>query len=157
MGLLSCFSLAFLGFLIVSGVGAISCPSGWLFYQGNCYGLFQDKLTWAEAEIDCQSQSHNGHLASIASQAEGAVLAKHIKASQQDCVTVWIGLHDPQKNGRWRWSDRSLVSYKPWLTGQPDNYKQQEYCTELRCDEEYLSWNDVICKTELPYLCKFEL
>ncbi|XP_060102033.1 lithostathine-1-beta-like [Heteronotia binoei] len=161
MGLLSCFNLAFLGFLIAGpsprGVGALSCPSGWLFYQGNCYGLFQDKLTWAEAEIDCQSQGRNGHLTSITSQAEGAVLANLIKASPLDDVNVWIGLHDPQKNGRWRWSNRSLVNYKSWFTGMPDNYKNQEYCTELWRQSGYVGWNDVNCKHERPYICKYEL
>ncbi|KYO19463.1 hypothetical protein Y1Q_0015798 [Alligator mississippiensis] len=27
-----------------------SCPRGWLFYRGNCYGLFLQPLPWAEAE-----------------------------------------------------------------------------------------------------------
>nr|XP_056702625.1 regenerating islet-derived protein 4-like [Euleptes europaea] len=79
------------------GVGASSCPGGWMFYQGSCYGFFQDKLSWAEAEIECQSQGRNGHLASIWSRAEGAVLARHIKMYRQECVPVWIGLHDPQR------------------------------------------------------------
>ncbi|XP_054844914.1 C-type lectin-like [Eublepharis macularius] len=157
MGLLSCLSLAFLGLLIAGAEGS-SCPSGWLFYQGSCYGLFHDRVTWAEAEIDCQSQGRNGHLASIASQAEGMVLAKHIMAYQKGCVNVWIGLFDYHKNGRWRWSDRSLVNYKAWFTNMPDNFQQSgEYCVELWCQAGYVRWNDVVCKEERPYICKFDL
>ncbi|XP_015273059.1 PREDICTED: C-type lectin BfL-2-like, partial [Gekko japonicus] len=136
------------------GVGALSCPTGWMFYQGSCYGFFEDKMNWAEAEIDCQSQGTNGHLASIGSRAEGAVLARHIQANQQDCVNVFIGLHNPQRNRRWRWSDRSLVNFKSWLPGMPDNFNQlEEYCTELWCQAGYVSWNDVHCKEARPYLC----
>ncbi|XP_015266198.1 PREDICTED: C-type lectin-like, partial [Gekko japonicus] len=116
-------------------VGAFSCPTGWMFYQGSCYGFFQDKMTWAEAEIDCQSHDRNGHLASIGSRAEGVVLAKHIQAYQQELFTIWIGLHDPQRKRRWRWSDRSLVNFKAWGPGSPDNYLNNEYCVELRTQE----------------------
>ncbi|KAL8222662.1 UNVERIFIED_CONTAM: hypothetical protein K2H54_077870 [Gekko kuhli] len=84
------------------------------------------------------------------------MLARHIQSSQQECVHVWIGLHDPQKNGRWRWSDRSLVNFKAWLAGMPDNYKQEEYCAHLRCQEGYVAWNDLNCKTQLAYLCKYD-
>uniref|UniRef100_A0ACB8FM51 Uncharacterized protein n=1 Tax=Sphaerodactylus townsendi TaxID=933632 RepID=A0ACB8FM51_9SAUR len=136
-------------------------------------------MTWAEAEIDCQSQGTNGHLASISSKAEGAVLARHIKASLQGCQHVWIGLHDPQrpkpgsrrltpkvkalkqfqyyKNRRWRWSDRSIVNYRSWGTGEPSNFENDEYCVELLCDSDYLTWNDQNCKDESPYICEFEL
>ncbi|XP_048356770.1 C-type lectin-like isoform X6 [Sphaerodactylus townsendi] len=161
MGLLPWVTLAFCGFLVAGpgprGVEAISCPGGWMFYQGHCYGFFQDKMTWAEAEIDCQSQGPNGHLASISSKAEGAVLARHIKASQQDCQHVWIGLHDPQRNRRWRWSDRSIVNYRSWGLDQPDNFGNNEYCGHILCDKGYLEWNDVNCKYERRYICEFVL
>ncbi|XP_048356131.1 C-type lectin-like [Sphaerodactylus townsendi] len=161
MGPLPWFALVFFGFLIAGpcprGVQAMSCPGGWMFYGGSCYGLFQDKMSWAEAEIDCQSQGTNGHLASISTKAEGAVLARHIKASQQDCQNVWIGLHDPQRNRHWRWSDWSIVSYRPWVPGGPDNAGNKEYCVELSCDKDYLAWNDVNCKSENWYVCEFVL
>uniref|UniRef100_A0ACB8FLG5 Uncharacterized protein n=1 Tax=Sphaerodactylus townsendi TaxID=933632 RepID=A0ACB8FLG5_9SAUR len=128
-----------------------------MFYQGHCYGFFQDKMTWAEAEIDCQSQGTNGHLASISSKAEGAVLARYIKASQQDDQNIWIGLHDPQRNRRWRWSDRSIVNYRSWATGFPDNYQNNEYCVEIWRQSGYLEWNDVNCKYERRYICEFVL
>ncbi|XP_048356769.1 C-type lectin-like isoform X5 [Sphaerodactylus townsendi] len=161
MGPLPWFSLVFFGFLIAGpcsrGVEAVSCPGGWIFYQGSCYGFFQDKMSWAEAEIDCQSQGTNGHLASISSKAEGAVLARHIKAFLQGCQHVWIGLHDPQRNRRWRWSDRSIFNYRAWNTGEPSNFENDEYCVELLCDSGYLTWNDQNCKDESPYVCKFVL
>nr|XP_056701828.1 lithostathine-1-like [Euleptes europaea] len=115
-------------------------------------------MTWAEAEIDCQTQANNGHLASIANRAEGAVLAKHIMTYQQKCIHVWIGLHDPQRNRRWRWSDRSIVNYRAWAPNEPNNdHNGDEYCTELKCDAGYVTWNDKNCKIERPYVCKFVL
>ncbi|XP_060101974.1 C-type lectin-like [Heteronotia binoei] len=157
MELLSCFNLAFLGLLIAS-VGAGWCPRGWDLHQGSCYGFFKDKMTWAEAELDCQIQGHNGHLASITSRAEAAVVARQIKASQQGCVHVWIGLYDPSKSRRWRWTDQTLPTYKSWMPGEPNNNQQSgEYCTELWCHSEYLNWNDERCSSLRPYICRFEV
>uniref|UniRef100_A0A670K9L4 C-type lectin domain-containing protein n=1 Tax=Podarcis muralis TaxID=64176 RepID=A0A670K9L4_PODMU len=60
------------------------CPRGWLQYQGNCYGFFHNKLSWHEAEIECQSYGRGTHLTSILARAETLMKQGY----------VWIGLHD---------------------------------------------------------------
>ncbi|OCT57723.1 regenerating islet-derived protein 4 [Xenopus laevis] len=132
-----------------------SCPNGWFYYKANCYGYFRYPLSWAEAEYDCQAYGHGAHLASILDSVEADVIASHISAYQKN-QPVWIGLHDPEQNRRWKWNDGSMYNYRSWLPGQPDNYNSAEYCGELSCKEGFIKWNDSNCKQVKQYVCKYK-
>ncbi|XP_007437414.1 regenerating islet-derived protein 4-like [Python bivittatus] len=115
---------------LCNSLSADTCAREWLQYQGNCYGYFETKKTWEEAEIECQSYHRGAHLASILTLAETLVVANHILAYQTKPSNVWIGLHDIRHNGKWRWSDESTYNYKAWMLGKP-NLGMKEYCVEL--------------------------
>uniref|UniRef100_A0A670J434 C-type lectin domain-containing protein n=1 Tax=Podarcis muralis TaxID=64176 RepID=A0A670J434_PODMU len=72
-----------------------ACPNGWLQNQGNCYAYIEKMMTWADAEVDCQSYGRGVHLASILNQKECSIVAKYILAQQKTRTDVWIGLYDP--------------------------------------------------------------
>ncbi|XP_069815702.1 regenerating islet-derived protein 4 isoform X2 [Dendropsophus ebraccatus] len=132
-----------------------SCPNGWFYYKANCYGYFRYPLSWSEAEFDCQAYGHGAHLASIMDSAEANIVSSHISAYQKT-QPVWIGLHDPEQNRRWKWNDGSMYNYRAWLPNQPDNSNGQEYCGELSCKEKFLTWNDANCNQAKPYVCKYK-
>ncbi|XP_003223925.2 C-type lectin-like [Anolis carolinensis] len=129
---LSSFLISFLVSSFLPGGQADICAREWLQYQGNCYGYFDTKMTWPEAEIECQSYRRGAHLASLLSHAEILVVANHISAYQTEVSDVWIGLHDIRHNGRWRWSDESTYNYKAWMMGALNNLETNEYCVELK-------------------------
>ncbi|XP_063159155.1 C-type lectin BpLec-like [Candoia aspera] len=160
MGLVTYFSLCFLGLLIANPfleAEASSCARQWLQNQGNCYAYFDNKLTWQEAEIECQSYGRGAHLASVLTKAETFLVAQHISTYQRDLSNVWIGLHDVHQNRKWRWADESTYNYKAWINDQPDNYGNIEYCVELVLSTGFTEWNDVPCQMLNAYICKYEL
>ncbi|XP_042329748.1 C-type lectin LmsL-like [Sceloporus undulatus] len=155
------FLISFLVSSLFEGVKADTCARDWLQYQGNCYGYFENRMTWEEAEIECQSYHRGTHLASILTVAEALVVANHISAYQSERSHVWIGLHDIRHNGKWRWSDESTYNYKAWMLGRPDNEGQNEYCVELLLHSilftGFTKWNDAPCQKLNAYICKHEL
>uniref|UniRef100_A0A8C6XDC6 C-type lectin domain-containing protein n=1 Tax=Naja naja TaxID=35670 RepID=A0A8C6XDC6_NAJNA len=80
--------------LLLNHMEADTCAREWLQNQGNCYAYFDQKLTWHEAEIECQSYGRGAHLASILTKAETLLVAEHISTYQREFSNVWIGLHD---------------------------------------------------------------
>ncbi|XP_026543201.1 C-type lectin-like [Notechis scutatus] len=160
MGLFTYFSLCFLGLLIANPfleAEADTCAREWLQNQGNCYAYFDHKLTWQEAEIECQSYGRGAHLTSILTKAETLLVAEHISTYQQELSNVWIGLQDVRQTGKWRWADESTYNYKAWMKSQPDNYGNAEHCVELRLSTGFKEWNDSPCQKLNAYICKHEL
>ena len=70
------------------------CPDQWTQWEVNsqCYKLFNEKISWEEAEEKCREEK--GDLASISSAAESEF--SHNFAAKQ---TVWIGASDKVKEG----------------------------------------------------------
>ncbi|XP_077791749.1 snaclec subunit A-like isoform X2 [Podarcis muralis] len=104
MSLISCFHCVLLGLLATGffprGTKAVECPTGWLLHGAYCYGVFSAKLSWKEADEDCMAYSKRGHLASILSSSQGAMISSHLQTleDEEDFPTgIWIGLHDPNK------------------------------------------------------------
>ncbi|XP_034992324.1 regenerating islet-derived protein 4-like [Zootoca vivipara] len=161
MGSITYLSVFLASFLVSSSlVGAVkadTCAREWLQYQGNCYGYFEAKMTWEEAEIECQSYHRGAHLASILTVAETLVVADHIFAYQTEPSNVWIGLHDIRHNGKWRWSDESTYNYKAWMLGAPNKRGENKYCVELLRSVNFSKWNDAACHKQNAYICKHEL
>ncbi|KAG6931810.1 hypothetical protein G0U57_000875 [Chelydra serpentina] len=158
MGPVAYFSLCLLGCLIfnpsLAGVQAVACPRFWLPFQVNCYRYFQQEKTWTEAEAECQHHWHGAHLASIHSAEENNMLAHYIMREMTKKNHVWIGLSDPDHNQRWRWSNESLVSFRAWDKGQPDNWLGNEPCVMLSHRTDFEKWHDYRCEARLSFICK---
>ncbi|XP_066487086.1 C-type lectin BpLec-like [Tiliqua scincoides] len=153
-------SSALLGILICSsflGAKASACDRDWMQNQGNCYAFFEEKVTWAEAETECQSYGRGAHLASILTEAETYLVFRYIANYPNVQSHVWIGLRDFRKNLKWKWADGSALNYKAWAVSQPDNYQQSEYCGQLTLGSGFKEWNDAPCMELNAYICKYEM
>uniref|UniRef100_H3AC89 C-type lectin domain-containing protein n=1 Tax=Latimeria chalumnae TaxID=7897 RepID=H3AC89_LATCH len=130
------------------------CPSGWFSYKRVCYGYFTEKMSFYSAETECQRFGHGVHLASIMTNAEASIITARLR-ERGASSSVWIGLNDPEKNGKWEWIDGSMVKFRNWYSYQPDNYLASEYCGELYFSD-LQRWNDRNCEGEQPFLCKYQ-
>ncbi|XP_044541078.1 lithostathine-2-like [Gracilinanus agilis] len=132
-----------------------SCPDGFALHGSYCYGLLgiMNKETWNSAELQCQAYP-SGHLAFLLNQAEADFVAAMINEYPVDKLPVWIGLHDPNKNRRWKWSSSSLFLFQAWEDKAPSSEKAKT-CTVLTNDTGYQKWRDESCDQKHYFLCKF--
>ena len=72
-----------------------------------------EKVDWLRAKSKCEALG--GHLAVIRYEDTW----KKILALTSS--TVWLGAMDSKNEGQWKWVDGSLVTFAPWVPGQPDN------------------------------------
>ncbi|XP_018419913.1 PREDICTED: regenerating islet-derived protein 4-like [Nanorana parkeri] len=152
--------LTLLGYLVITvsvseAVPRYSCPPGWFFYKAYCYGFFRFHLTWSEAEYECVSYGHDAHLASILDDLEASIIASHV-AAYLSTADVWIGIHDPKQNRRWKWNDGSMYNYRAWQSGEPNNMHNSEYCGKLTTETQFLQWKDSQCQEESYFVCKYK-
>ncbi|XP_075780692.1 C-type lectin lectoxin-Thr1-like [Pelodiscus sinensis] len=174
MGPVAFFSLCLLGCLIFnpsleaasprrerslrpgSGIKATGCLNGWLHYRDHCLKFFPEQVTWSAAEVQCQQHQPGAHLASIVNEAERDIVVEYLSISGSKDY-VWIGLHDPNKDRTWVWTDGSLFGYSAWKPGEPHNLNNNEFCVELLVTTGYKNWNDVSCTSKNAYVCKYRL
>nr|XP_020856838.1 lithostathine-like [Phascolarctos cinereus] len=96
-----------------------SCPEGFAFHGSHCYGLLITEETWATVELLCQDYP-SGHLLSLLNGAEASFVATMITESRVGLQPFWIGLHDTNQNGRWKWSSKALYLYQAWEENGPN-------------------------------------
>uniref|UniRef100_K7GDS9 C-type lectin-like n=1 Tax=Pelodiscus sinensis TaxID=13735 RepID=K7GDS9_PELSI len=113
-----------------SGRKASGCRHGWMHYGDHCFRFFPQKVTWSAAEVQCQHHHPSAHLASILSERERDVVAHYLSMSTS-YARVWIGLHNPNKDRTWVWTDGSLFRYDSWNPGEPNNRGGREFCVEV--------------------------
>uniref|UniRef100_A0A671X1N5 C-type lectin domain-containing protein n=1 Tax=Sparus aurata TaxID=8175 RepID=A0A671X1N5_SPAAU len=128
------------------------CPMFWYNFNGRCYKYVATHLTWADAELQCLSQGAN--LVSIHSPEENDFVKFLIQNFDSAQGHTWIGLSDIHKEGRWMWSDGSVVDFVFWNGGEPnnDNGGGNEHCGHFYAPYN-LKWNDHLCSLTFPSVC----
>ncbi|XP_030259767.1 lactose-binding lectin l-2-like isoform X1 [Sparus aurata] len=126
------------------------CPMFWYNFNGRCYKYVATDLTFADAELQCLSEGAN--LVSIHSPEEKDFVSFLIKNFDSAQGHTWIGLSDILKEGRWMWTDGSVVDFVFWHAGQPDNAGGNEHCGHIWAGTA-LRWNDHLCSQTFPSVC----
>lgn len=88
----------------------------------------------------------------------------------------WLGLHTFENDGRFRWSDHSVLNYVSWALGRPLPLSRDRRCVHVSASKGRSSqkeslpeartayrscvylrtgdWADQKCHSDLPYICK---
>ncbi|CAI5690475.1 unnamed protein product [Oreochromis niloticus] len=127
-----------------------NCPPFWWYFNNRCYKYVATPMSWANAEFHCLSQGAN--LVSIHTSDEESFVRSLIGNSDPTQAPTWIGLSDIHMEGRWMWSDGSVVHYSNWLAGEPNNLEKNEHCV-LNNFGPVKKWNDVPCSRGYPSVC----
>ncbi|KAM4670562.1 C-type lectin domain family 4 member A isoform 3-T3 [Amazona ochrocephala] len=121
------------------------CPKGWKRFQGSCYYLSGDVMSWADSEQNCTGMG--SHLVVINSKAEQDFLSKEVKKPTRG-ENHYIGL-SAQKMGQWQWVDQTPFNMTAafWREGEPSN-PDYEKCVVIHQTSGVLNnWNDVQCNS----------
>ncbi|XP_062979123.1 hepatic lectin-like isoform X1 [Elgaria multicarinata webbii] len=119
----------------------------WEYFGGKCYYFSLKALPWHQAKAQCEQQQ--SQLVIIDSFAKQNFLQTRTRNER-----FWIGLHDQQTEGEWKWLDGSnyRTGFRNWKAGEPNNYQgQDEDCGQLWLNGE---WNDFSCTTDSYYVCE---
>ncbi|XP_045348229.1 C-type lectin domain family 17, member A isoform X1 [Leopardus geoffroyi] len=122
----------------------ITCPEGWLPFEGKCYYFSPRTKSWDEARKFCQE--NYSHLVIISSFAEQKFVAKAHGSPR----IYWLGLSDRDHEGDWKWLDGSPVTLSFWDPEEPNNINDED-CASMNKGG---TWNDLSCDKTTYWICE---
>ncbi|KAM4717477.1 C-type mannose receptor 2 [Anableps anableps] len=123
----------------------------WIAFQEADYKFFDHRTTWEQAQRICSW--FDSSLASVHSAEEQAFLANTLsKMVKSEVDSWWLGLHTYENDGRFRWSDHSVLNYVSWELGRPQPVSRDRKCIHMSASKG--DWADRKCHSDLPYICK---
>ncbi|KAJ4932054.1 hypothetical protein JOQ06_010487, partial [Pogonophryne albipinna] len=121
----------------------------WVGFQEAEYRLFDHRSTWDQARRICSW--FDSSLASVHSAEEEAFLANTLsKMSKAHGDNWWLGLHTYENDGRFHWSDHSVLNYVSWALGRPHPVSRDRRCIHMSAKKA--DWADQKCHSDLPYI-----
>ncbi|PFX29700.1 brevican core protein-like [Stylophora pistillata] len=137
----------------------LGCPKHWKRFEKSCYLSPKSSLDWRAAQFSCSK--YNAHLVTVSTARENSFLIREFVTTQQHSRHFWLGLHrSPSSPSKWVWVDASPVTFKDWYSGQPDNYRHEEFCGEmyvLQVRDGVVKWNDLNCSRASSFICEKEI
>ncbi|XP_008156117.1 C-type lectin domain family 17, member A [Eptesicus fuscus] len=126
------------------GCARVTCPEGWLPFEGKCYYFSPNTKPWDEARKFCQE--NYSHLVIISSIDEQNFVVKAHRSPR----VHWLGLSDREHEGDWKWLDGSPVTLSFWEPEEPNNMNNED-CVSMN---KHGSWNDLSCNKATYWICE---
>ncbi len=121
---------------------------------GRLYSFCGDAQDWFEARDACAARGQA--LASLETDAEDAFVVAQLRA--RSMTSAWVGLHDDDHEGDWRWVDETPIGRTAWGPGEPNNGPgcclNDEDCGVVAWYPDPNTWNDVQCGDDHYYVCE---
>ncbi|MDP8240067.1 MAG: C-type lectin domain-containing protein [Candidatus Hatepunaea meridiana] len=99
------------------------------------YWVSKSKNSWWNAKKICEE--HNGHLVTIANSKENKMCSK---GAVMRNWSVWIGLTDYKKEGKWEWITGENVTYLNWHKEQPNGFAGEHYVNLWGTSNQGYNW-----------------
>ncbi|XP_026210251.1 C-type mannose receptor 2, partial [Anabas testudineus] len=129
------------------------CPLGWLSFSGSCYWMVSNKYlltTWHEAHMRCSD--HGAHLVIINSQEEQFFINGNLPDFHHvDIPDIWIGLSDKDKDGVFKWVDKTPVTFSNYGSGWPKNTIDVWDCGQIFTGNYEGKWETTNCFKSLGF------
>lgn len=135
----------------------VGCPCYVAQYKGHSYLFCTTEKSWDTAKNGCTNHGEGYHLVIINDAEENKWLKDQAQAVNKN-KSWWIGLSEPNNDGKWFWVDGTPLStsgiYANWAEGEPNNYLGAENCGMMYGNSG--KWNDSTCWYGLRYICEHE-
>lgn len=118
-------------------------------FQMHRYLLVEDPVTWKEAKAACEAIG--GHLVTIGNKSENDFV-RSLAAGK----SVWLGLTDEGKDGKYRWIDGLAVRFTGWSPGEPNHLNGMERFGSLRQNYGDYGWTDEDGQTPSGFICEWD-
>lgn len=74
-------------------------------------------------------------------------------------IVLFIGLSDEANEGTWTWTDGREFKFTYWHPKQPDNWGNEQDCTQLIRLQDRISplegfWDDITCYERKAFVCQ---
>jgi hypothetical protein len=116
---------------------------------GHCYMAFAPGggVDWIAAVDACAALSPPGHLVTISSAEENAIILPLIGGEP------WLGANDATTEGVWVWVTGEPFAFQSWASGEPNDGDGGEDCMARRAGG---NWDDKDCGGGRDYICERE-
>ncbi|TRY84221.1 hypothetical protein DNTS_026642 [Danionella cerebrum] len=132
------------------------CPSGWLSFGGHCYWMVTNQhllTSWFLAQTHCSSLGAT--LLIIKSEDEQFFINAQLPDFHQvDLPDLWIGISDKDKDGTFRWVDKTNIEFSNWSPNFPQNTADQWDCGQIYTGNYAGKWETTNCFKSLGFICK---
>merc|ERR1712213_56228 len=143
--------LLYVAFL-ASTVGAEwPCHSGFVSFDGHCYGYFKTTMTFWDAQRACKKL--HAYLAEPRTHGQNVLIKGLLYENGANNAYVWLGARDKDFGFAWETDDQGVASdgYTNWEhdhTGTTDSLND---CMALY----QTHWVEHICETKYTYICQY--
>ncbi|XP_025089332.1 alpha-N-acetylgalactosamine-specific lectin-like isoform X2 [Pomacea canaliculata] len=138
------------------------CPveRGYVLYNNHCLKLYSVKRDYQTARARCQTDG--AHLLDFKSREQDGPALLYLLDTmghvlQGITAGLWVGANDIKVEGRFFWSDGTILTKDNglWESGQPDDW-QNEDCVEVLFRNTVLL-NDFTCTSKLGFVCQIDM